>query len=81
LKNESITSSIRALAARTAVALGDDEPLQAGKAAAALYNKRSQLVHRGKSVNLADVQQMRQLARECLAVEMGCYHSIRDRFP
>jgi len=69
------------LARKTAVALGDADPSQAAKAAGSLYGKRSQLVHFGKSVTHADVHQMRRLARECLAVEMGCFHSIRERYP
>jgi len=81
LKKESITGSIRMLARKTAVALGDADPSQAAKAAGSLYGKRSQLVHFGKSVTHADVHQMRRLARECLAVEMGCFHSIRERYP
>jgi hypothetical protein len=81
LKQESITSSIQKLATKTAAALGDENPVEAGKKGAALYTKRSQLVHRSKSVTQADVYAMRKLARECLAVEMGCYHAIRERFP
>jgi hypothetical protein len=81
LRKESITSSIRMLARKTAVTLGDATPSQAAKAAGTLYGKRSQLVHSGKGVTHADVHQIRRLARECLAVQLGCYHSIRERYP
>lgn len=81
LKQESITSSIGGLAEKAATVLGDANPAGAGKGAKALYGKRSKLVHKGKSVTNADVLQVRKLARECLAVEIGCYHSIRERFP
>jgi hypothetical protein len=80
-EKESITSSVRKLAAKAARVLGDPDPEKAGKEAAALYGKRSNLVHSGESVTWADVAQLRQVAREALAVEVECYDRIRERFP
>jgi hypothetical protein len=79
LKEESITSSVRKLATRASQALGDAEPEKAGKRAAALYGKRNHLVHKGKSVTWGDVNDLRALVRETLAVEAGCYDRIRER--
>ena len=81
LKKDSITSSVRKLATRTSHVLGDPDPAKAGKRAAALYAKRSQLVHKGKGVTPADVHKLRTLVREALAVEAECYDHIRERFP
>jgi hypothetical protein len=81
LKKESITSSVRKLATRTSKVLGDAEPDNAGKRAAALYGKRSQLVHNGKHVDPVDVHELRTLVREALAVEVGCFERIRERYP
>jgi hypothetical protein len=81
LKKESITSSVRKLATRTSEVLGDTEPDKAGRRAASLYGKRSQLVHKGKSVSSADVCDLRTLVREAIAVEAGCFDHIRERYP
>lgn len=81
LKKEGITSSVRRLATCTSQALGDAHPENAGKRASDLYGKRSGLVHRGESVTLADVGELRRLVREALAVEAGCFEHIRERYP
>jgi hypothetical protein len=80
-KKESITSSIRKLARKTAQTLGDSDAEQRAKRASELYTKRNGLVHRGESVTATEVNELRTLVREALAVEAGCDHRIRDRFP
>jgi hypothetical protein len=81
LKKESITGSVRQIAIATSKALGDAEPKTAGKRAATLYGKRSKLAHEGKQVTWGDVGELRQLVREVIAVEAGCFDRIRDRYP
>jgi hypothetical protein len=61
--------------------LGDPDPDASGKAAADLYNKRSSVIHRGHSATRKDVEDIRQLLREVLAVELDCFHHIRERYP
>ena len=80
-EKDSITSSIRKLATETSRTLGDPDLEKTGKRAAALYGKRSNLVHSGESVTWGDVNELRKLVREALAVDVGCYERIRDRFP
>ena len=79
-QKESIASSVRKLGTNTARVLGDPEAEKAGKAAAVLYGKRSNLVHGGEST-WGDVAQLRKVTREALAVEARCYVRIRERFP
>jgi hypothetical protein len=78
---QSFRSSIRAVGKRTAERLGDPNPDASGTHAAALYDKRGSVVHRGHSVTIKDVKDIRQLLREVLAVELGCFHHIRERYP
>ena len=78
---QSFRSAIRALAKRTAEQLGDQNPVAYGRTAVKLYDKRSSVVHRGQSVTTSDVRDIRQLLREVLAVELGCFHHIRERYP
>jgi hypothetical protein len=81
LKKESITSSVRKLATKASRVLGDPKPEKAGKRAAAIYGKRSTLVHEGNSVRPADVAELRKLVREALETEVGSYERVRERFP
>jgi hypothetical protein len=78
---QSFRSAIRALAKRTAEQLGDRDPDAYGRTAVNLYDKRGDVVHRGHSVTTGDVRDIRQLLREVLAVELGCFHHIRERYP
>jgi len=60
---------------------GDVNPASAGKKAAKLYDKRSELVHSGKSISLSDLLELRTIVREALAVQADCYEHIRERYP
>jgi len=80
-KKESIRSSIRRLAISVSQTLGDPDPEAAGKLAVRLYDKRSDVVHGGDTASSHEALQSRQIAREALAVKVGCFHHIRERYP
>ena len=80
-KAESIRSSVRRLAVSVATALGDADPPEEGRKAVVLYDKRSDVTHNGASATLAEVKEARRIVREAIAVEVGCYHKIRERYP
>jgi hypothetical protein len=80
-RKESIASSIRKLATKTSIALGDPDPEATAKKALALYGRRSGLVHKGEIVSSSEVVELRKLVRETLAVEVGCFDHIRERYP
>ena len=80
-KKESIRSSIRRLAISVSQTLGDPDPEAAWKLAVRLYDKRSDVVHGGDTASSHEALQSRQIAREALAVKVGCFHHIRERYP
>jgi len=80
-KKESIRSSVRRLAREAARIMNDPDPEASGKSAVRLYDKRSLVVHQGENASLSETRTARQLVREVLAVAVGSYEHIRERFP
>jgi hypothetical protein len=66
LKRDSFRGSIRHLVERAAIEAGINDPDGQGKLAATLYDARSNLVHRGSSIQLGKLDQLRQIVRYTL---------------